>query len=922
MMQMLRKDKKDEEESILNMYNNLEKTAVLQEAKRFNDTSLNPKKCITILTKILAVLSRGDKLGKNEATDAFFAMTKLFQSKDQNLRRMLYLVIKEMADIADDVIIVTSSLTKDMTGPEIAFRAPAIRALCKITDSTMLQGIERYMKQAIVDKSPQIASAALTSAVHLLSGKRAGVPGLSTPAANTTEVVRRWANEVQEAANAGDRPMVQYHALGLLYLIRRGDKLSVMKMIQKFTRGGLRSSLAQCLMIRIVAKQIEDEGIENNSALLDFLDSALRHKSEIVVYEAARAIVSLSKASAKDLAPAISVLQLFCSNHKSSMRYAAVRTLNHVAMRHPAAVTACNLDLEQLITDSNRSIATLAITTLLKTGNESSVDRLLKQIATFMNEITDEFKIVVVESIRALASKYPRKYAVMVNFLSNLLRNNVGYKFKKAVVNAIESIIVEIPEAKNAGLLNLCEFIEDCEHMKLTVRILHLLGREGPSLKNPRKFIRYIYNRIMLESAPVRCTGTTALARFGAHNEELRGSILVLLQRIMLDEDDEVRDRATYFHALLNEGDRSLMSAYILGEMQVSAPALERALLRYTQNPSAHAQPFDMKQVPIAAVQPAGTAKGLPNEEELAAIRSASAAAGGAARADKSEDRAKGAGASSLSGASLQEKYAAELSAVKQFASFGPLFKSSAPVELTEAEAEYVVRCVKHVFPEHVVLQYEVLNTMENQYLEQVYVAAECEDDIEGIGRIPCPSLGYNARGKCYVYFRLPVDERPDFVSTSFSNTLHFVVKECDGVTTLPEDVDGMNDEYTLEDLSLDLSDHVQRCLKANFSGSWEELSEEEEAQETYSLDKCKTLEETVKLIVDHLGLQPCDRTDKVTPGKSSHQLLLSGVFRGGHEVLVRCKLAQVPGKEGVTAHITVRCADEVVRTLIVDAIG
>ena len=37
-------------------------------------------------------------------------------------------------------------------------------------------------------------------------------------------------------------------------------------------------------------------------------------------------------------------------------------------MTHPAAVTACNLDLENLITDPNCSIATLAITTLLKTG--------------------------------------------------------------------------------------------------------------------------------------------------------------------------------------------------------------------------------------------------------------------------------------------------------------------------------------------------------------------------------------------------------------------------------------------------------------------------------------------------------------------------------------------------------------------------
>lgn len=70
-------------------------------------------------------------------------------------------------------------------------------------------------------------------------------------------------------------------------------------------------------------------------------------------------------------------------------------------MEHPSTVTACNLDLENLISDSNRSVATLAITTLLKTGAEGSVDRLMKQIATFVNEISDEFKIVVVQVINA-----------------------------------------------------------------------------------------------------------------------------------------------------------------------------------------------------------------------------------------------------------------------------------------------------------------------------------------------------------------------------------------------------------------------------------------------------------------------------------------------------------------------------------------
>ena len=69
----------------------------------------------------------------------------------------------------------------------------------------------------------------------------------------------------------------------------------------------------------------------------------------MVIYEAAHAIVNMKRMTSRELAPAVSVLQLFCSSPKPTLRFAAVRTLNKVAMTHPAAVTACNLDLENLI---------------------------------------------------------------------------------------------------------------------------------------------------------------------------------------------------------------------------------------------------------------------------------------------------------------------------------------------------------------------------------------------------------------------------------------------------------------------------------------------------------------------------------------------------------------------------------------------
>ena len=102
-----------------------------------------------------------------------------------------------------------------------------------------------------------------------------------------------------------------------------------------------------------------------------------------------------------------------------------------------------------------------------------------------------------------------------------------------------------------SALAHLCEFIEDCEHTSLLVNILHLLGKEGPKTQHPSKYIRYIYNRIILENSIVRATATTALAKFGVLLEELRPNIVVLLRRCMNDSDDEVRDRSTLYLSLM-----------------------------------------------------------------------------------------------------------------------------------------------------------------------------------------------------------------------------------------------------------------------------------------------------------------------------------------------------------------------------------
>lgn len=600
----LKKDEDKDDELELSPFYGIEKGAVLQESRIFNDPQIDVRRCQQVITKLLYLLNNGDSFTKTEATEVFFAGTKLFQSKDVNLRRMVYLMIKEICPSSDEVIIVTSSLMKDMNSKTDLYRSNAIRVLCYIAknDVGLLSQVERYLKQAVVDKNAVVASAALVSGMHLLQ--------------TAPEIVKRWSNEVQEAVQSKN-PLVQAHSLALLHMIRQNDRLAVSKLVTSLTRSSVRSPLAQCLLIRYVSQVIGESNASNNGErpFYDFLEGCLRHKAEMVIFEAARAIANMNEVTTRELTPAITVLQLFLSSSKPVLRFAAVRTLNKVAMTHPLAVTNCNIDMESLISDQNRSIATLAITTLLKTGNESSVERLLKQITSFMTDIADEFKIVVVEAIKSLCLKFPQKYPILMNFLSNILREEGGFDYKKAIVDSVLSLIRDIPEAKESGLSHLCEFIEDCEFTYLSTQILHLLGQQGPSTSDPAKYIRYIYNRVILENATVRASAVSALAKFGAQVEYLRPRVIILLKRCLHDNDDEVRDRATFYLSALGAGEEpevaSVAMPLILGGLNKPLLNLENALREYTAGSTD--EPFDYKSVASAGLPPGVTA--LPSKQ-------------------------------------------------------------------------------------------------------------------------------------------------------------------------------------------------------------------------------------------------------------------------------------------------------------------
>ena len=81
--------------------------------------------------------------------------------------------------------------------------------------------------------------------------------------------------------------------------------------------------------------------------------------------------------------------------------------------------------------------------------------------------------------------------------------------------------------------------------------------------------------------------------------------------------------------------------------------------------------------------------------------------------------------------------------AMPQFKALGPLFKSSAPVKLTEEETEYSISAVKHVYARHLLLQFNCTNTVEEQVLEDVAVTVDLAQAV----RILLQRLGPRTHG-------------------------------------------------------------------------------------------------------------------------------------------------------------------------------
>ena len=197
--------------------------------------------------------------------------------------------------------------------------------------------------------------------------------------------------------------------------------------------------------------------------------------------------------------------------------------------------------------------------------------------------------------------------------------------------------------------------------------------------------------------------------------------------------------------------------------------------------------------------------------------------------------------------------------ACSQFVHIGQRFSSSKRAALSESGTEYEVTCIKHVYASHLLLQFSVNNTLEDQLLENVTVAVDIASapGLAFESELPCPKVPYGTPGDAFLCLRrvegLPIG--------SFPCTLKFVVKDVDPAKGEPDDDEtGYDDEYNLEELEIAAADFMKRVPVLDFREAWDTIGNGCEVVETFSLNY-SSLQLAMAAVIDYLGMQICENT-------------------------------------------------------------
>ena len=366
---------------------------------------------------------------------------------------------------------------------------------------------------------------------------------------------------------------------------------------------------------------------------------------------------------------------------------------------------------------------------------------------------------------------------------------------------------------------------------------------------NPARYIRFIYNRVLLELPSVRSAAVSCLAKCAVDQVSLKNDIQMLVGRSINDVDDEVRDRATIYNCLMDnfipneteqknditqpnddnddddDGDDDEVKENVLSP-EYTVPN-DMINIINVDKPD-----FGIKQLEISLLDYIasndGQDNGYENEFTKELIKEEKIRDLDEHMPKDSKKKPQGIWGNEMPEVlepDLDSQYIELLTSLKKnkknIPELGKQLTKSNIELLTEEEAEYQVEVVKRVYKKYIVLQFQISTSLPKQIIKDVYVKISY-DDTE-LTNFTCPYITKDKSGNALTIIERENDDSDDddddddddedlYILGEFEASLKFI--NIDDVDINDDDFDidnqeGYEDEYPLNEIVFRHVDYV-----------------------------------------------------------------------------------------------------------------
>lgn len=515
----------------------------IKQLLRDSSVDKDPKQKRSIMEKVVGYMTLGIDM-----SPLFSEMIMATATKDLVQKKMCYLYLSNYAELQPELaLLVINTLQKDSRDEDPMVRGLALRCLCSLHVSNVLEYLVDPVVNGLGDASPYVRKTAVMCVLRLKD--------LSQDLIVERQLVARVAlllldRDPQVISNSVHALLALQGREGLGQLLDKAMTVRLLKRLLDF------NEWSQCQILQVVA-DFRPESDEEMFEVMNFLDARLRHNNSAVVLATARVFIRLTQRN-----PEVQrhVLQRIKGPLMTLMTGGPVEVA-HALLTHILLLAQLNpgvFDDEYAAFFVRYSdpyyVQALKIQALVQVANKANHALIIKELASLVSAFDPDLSKAAIQALGAVALRLPSSAPLVCEHLAALLARRIPFVTGEAI-SVSKDVLRKYDQLAFSLLPSLTHAARaSVEGTEAKVSLIWVLAHFANDIPDAPYLLETSIDEWEEQTDPaVRAELLTAAVKlFFKRPGEMQKMLGRLLAAAIADASNvDVHDRALFYHRLL-----------------------------------------------------------------------------------------------------------------------------------------------------------------------------------------------------------------------------------------------------------------------------------------------------------------------------------------------------------------------------------